>query len=140
MAKAQTFDISKFYTKDRFERGVPFEPVVDGEPVGISFDVIGYNSVKAATAVEKFAKFMEEMKKEKDPKRKKEMEYEANAELASSLVVGFSEGSRGPVTVEDKPLEYSESVCYAIMLNSLPIANEIINFSTRNKNFIQRSV
>lgn len=140
MAKEQMFDISKFYTKDNGEKGVPFEPVIDGEKVGIAFNVISYHSVKAARAVEDFGKEIDELKKITDPEEKKRREFDANAALATALVTGFSEGSRGPVCINGKALEYSDEACYAIMLNAVPIANAIIDFSIKNKNFLGRSV
>lgn len=135
----EMFDINRFFTRDNSEKGVPFEPVVDGEKVGISFNVISYSSIKAARAVEKFNKEIEELKKEEDAEVQRRRTLELNAELATALVVGFSDGSRGEVVMDGEPLKYSESVCYAIMLNSLPIANAIIEHSLKVKNFMGRS-
>lgn len=138
--ETKAFDISKFYTRDNFEKGVPYEPVIDGEAVGITFHIINYNSVKAAKAVEVFGKVLDDLKKIKDPEEKKQKEIEANADLASALVVGWEEGSQGPVVIDGQPLEYTEAMCYALMLNSLPIANAIIEFAVKTKNFLGRSV
>lgn len=133
------FDINRFYTKENGERGVPFEPEVEGEKVGIIFHVVSWHSVKAAKAVERFLKASNELKAIKDIEERRRREYETNADLASALVVGFSEGSRGPVMVDGNPLEYSEEACHAIMLNSVPIANAVIEFSLKTKNFLTRS-
>lgn len=133
------FDISRFYTRDNGERGIPFEPVVNGEKVGITFNVLSYHSVKAAKAVERFNKEADELKKVDDVEERKRREFEANASLAAGLVAGFSEGSRGKVVVDGKPLEYSEEMCYAIMLNAVPIANAVIEFALKTRNFMGRS-
>ncbi len=139
MSKETGVDITRFYTKESGERGVPFEPVIDGEKVGITFNVLSYHAVKAAKAVERFNKEADELKKVEDVEERKRREFEANAELASSLVCGFSEGSRGPVLVDGKPLEFSKDMCYDIMLNSIPIANAVIEFSLKTRNFMGRS-
>lgn len=133
-----TVDISDFFTKENSEKGVWFEPNVNGK-IGIEFLVIGAESNEAAQFLADYDKDTVRINEIKDPAKRNEEIRVAMAKVVARLVKDIrpAEGV-GKILIAGKPLTYSHEVVYSIMYNSLPIADRIIRFSRRDSDFMAK--
>lgn len=130
-------DIADFFTKENSEKGVWTEPTVNGTSVGVKFLVIGAESNEAAQYLADYDKDMERIEQIKDPKQKNEETRIAMATVTSKLIKDLAAGDGvDSIKINGKPLAYSHEVVYAIMYNSISIADRIIRFSRRDSDFM----
>lgn len=131
-------DISGFFTKQNSEKGMWTEPNING-PIGVKFLVIGAESNEAARYLADYDKDMERINQIKDPAQRNEEMRVAMATVTAKLVKNIACGEGvGEIKINGKPLTYSHETVYAIMYNSIPIADKIIRFSRRDSDFMAK--
>lgn len=136
--KKTSVDISKFFTRENSEKGVWFEPEVNGK-IGIEFLVIGAESNEAAEYLSDYDKAIDKINSEADPKVRNEQTRVALATVTSKLVKNLrpAEGI-DEIKIDGKPLSYSHDFVYEIMYNSITIADRIIRFSRKDSGFMKK--
>lgn len=138
MAETKTLDISKFFTKQNEEEGTWVEPIIFGELVGLEFKVLGSNSTKLAMVIDDFKKKSSENESIKDVEERAKRNQELYAESAAKRVVGIRAARNLNVTVEGKPVEYSDSLIKHIFEEAPEIAGFIIRYSVDTSNFMTK--
>lgn len=136
--KKVSVDISKFFTKEHSEKGVWFEPDVDGK-IGIEFLVIGAESNEAAGYLADYDKAIDKINSEDDPKVRNEQTRAALATVTAKLVKNLRPAAGiDEIKINGKPLTYSHDLVYEIMYNSVTIADRIIRFSRKDSGFMEK--
>lgn len=132
-------NIEDFFTKENEEKGVWFEPEINGVPCGIMFLVTGAGTDRNITNSERFEKKIREIKdKYKDPEEQNAAMRKANAERVADFVSGIKAAEGCEIDFGGKPVEYSRPMMEKIFYNSPMIANEILSFAVRTANFMSR--
>lgn len=136
--KKISVDIAGFFTKENSEKGMWTEPNING-PVGVKFRVIGSESNEAAQYLADYDKDMDRISQIKDPSQKNEETRVAMATVTSKLVKDIACGDGvDEIKINGKPLVYSHETVYAIMYNSIAIADKLIRFSRRDSDFMTK--
>lgn len=135
----KVIDISDFFTTDNEDKGMWFEPVIDGSKTGIEFQVIGANSDKNAVSAERYNKKLAEINAIKDPAEASAKRKELEADRIADLVVGVRSKPGTTVVVNKKPLEYSREVIVLLMRKSPMMAQAIFNFAYKTSNFMKKN-
>lgn len=135
--KKNVVDIADFFTKERSENGVWFEPNINGN-IGIEFLVIGAESNEAAQILSDYDKDVSRINEMKEPEKRNEEQRKSMASVAAKLVKNIRAVSGMKILIEGKPLTYSHSTIYTIMYNSLSIADKIVRFARRDSAFMAK--
>lgn len=130
-------DISDFFTKENSEKGVWYEPNVNGK-IGLEFLVIGAESNEAAEVLAQYDKDAARIEEIKDADKKNEESRKALAEAVAKLVKDIRGAEGIKPMINGKPLTYNHATIFAIMYNSFPIANEILRFSRKASGFMAK--
>jgi len=134
----QTINIEDFFTEDREEEGVWFEPKVNGESCGLQFLVTGFGSNENAAGAERYDKERDELDELKDPVEKVKKRKELDARRVAEFIKGIRAADGCEVNFGGKPIESSRPVAEKIFLNAPLIRDEIIRFAKTTTNFIKR--
>ena len=137
VTKEDVINLEDFFTKDNSEKGVWFEPNINGK-IGIEFLVIGAESDEAAQLFADYDKDMGRIEEIKDAKQKNEETRKAIAGVASKIVKGIRSASGKPIMIGGKELKYDAATTFTIMYNSPSIANKLIRFSRNDTNFMEK--
>lgn len=142
MAKKDTeervINIEDFFTAEREEEGVWFEPIVNGIPCGIEFLVTGANTDKNAAQAERFKKQRAEIEVLKDPEERSKKLKEIDAKRAADFIHGIRPAEGCKINFGGSALEYSKPNIEKIMFGAPLIRVEIIGFAYETANFMKR--
>lgn len=138
VTNAEVIEISDFFTRQRGEEGVWYEPTVYGQKIGIEFCVYNGHSVKVAHNSAKFQKQLDEAKLIKDDEERQAAEDKIYAERATDLICGMRGVNGRVVKLDGKVLEYSSKTLAHIFLEAPDICLDIISFAMRNQNFTKK--
>lgn len=131
-------DVSSFFTKSNQENGVFHEPSIEGQGLGIRFKVIGSESDEGASIFSEYDKDVDRIEAIEDSKKKNEASRDSMARIASKLTKDISPVEGVEAIINGKPLTYDKDILYEIFYNSPTIANDIIRFSRRDTNFMEK--
>ena len=138
MEEKQTINIEDFFTEDREEAGVWFEPKVAGVPCGIEFLVTGFGTNENVANAERYDRERTELDELKDPVEKAKKRKELDAKRVTDFVKGVRPAAGCEVMIDGKPIEYSVPCMNKIFLKAPLISGEIIRFAKTTTNFIKR--
>lgn len=135
--KIRKVNIADFFTLENEEKGVWFEPVINGQPCGIEFKVTGAGTDKNVSNAERYEKKISEIKdKYHDPEEMNREIRKANAARVAEFVSGIRSAPGCEIEFDGKSVEYSDEMIQKIMYNSPLIANEILAYAVRAANFM----
>ena len=138
MEKKRTINIEDFFSEDREEEGVWFEPKVAGVPCGIEFLVTGFDTNENVANAERYDREVSELNDLKDPVEKAKKRKELDAKRVTDFVKGVRPAEGCEIMIDGKPLEYSKPCMQKIFLKAPLISGEIIRFAKTTTNFIKR--
>ena len=138
MEKKRTINIEDFFSEDREEEGVWFEPKVAGVPCGIEFLVTGFDTNENVANAERYDREVSELNDLKDPVEKAKKRKELDAKRVTDFVKGVRPAKGCEIMIDGKPLEYSKPCMQKIFLKAPLISGEIIRFAKTTTNFIKR--
>ena len=136
--KSKVVDLSEFFTTQRMEEGVWFEPTVYGKSTGLEFKVIGADSDEAAVIMSDYAKDTQKIEEEDDPQEKNKKTRELLATYSSKLVKDIRVIEGYEVKLNGDEVRYSKDLVYNFFYESPRFAIEILNFARRDSNFTER--
>ena len=114
------FDIRKLDTKAASEKGLTFDVMWDGQPIGVTISVVG-----AESATFKKHKAVVDGKIETAKKRGKELSSEDKDKLYSQLAAHCTTGWTG-MELDGKELEFSNENAFAVYTEFPVIGTQVI--------------
>ena len=139
MAEKNYIDIEDFYTDDNEKNGLWHEGMVDGEPSGLVFQMIGIHSDEAVAKMEHYDRLTKELReKEKDPEIRAAKEREIDAERVASLTKGLKCADGRGIRKGGKEVDFSIDLVKEIFLHSPLLKMDCIEFSIKTANFMNR--
>ena len=114
------FDIRKLDTKAASEKGLTFDVMWDGQPIGVAISVVG-----AESATFKKHKAVVDGKIENVKKRGKELSSEDKDKLYSQLAAHCTTGWTG-MELDGKELEFSNENAFAVYTEFPVIGTQVI--------------
>jgi len=136
----KTINIEDFYTEENEKKGVWHEPVIDGEPCGLEFLLIGIHTDEAVKNMEYYDGLVDELQNDKDiseEEREKKLQ-EIDAERVASLTKGMRAANGAVLQKDGKDVEFSEDLVKEFYLNAPFIKMNNIEFSLKTSNFMKK--
>lgn len=130
--------LEDLFTRVNEEKGIWFEPKINGQGIGIEFLVKGATTDEAMADDEHYEKLYAEAKEIKDLIAQKEKLMKVDAERCARLVAGVRATENCDIDFEGKPIEYSKELIEKLFYNSPLIKKAIVDFSSKTTNFIKR--
>lgn len=130
----ETFDLSKFFSKDNEEKGKWFNLEIDGKSSGIKAKLYGPNSSAVTIADDEFKKQREEIELIKDVEEKEEAMQKALAKRIAGYTIDLASISGKELTVRGKP--FTKDDIYTFYLNSPVLALEALRKASNQVNFL----
>lgn len=133
------FDLSDIiFTKKNEEEGVWVEPEIFGMKIGVEFKILGANSNRLITVIEEFNKKYAEVSAISDLEKKAEELDKLYVDTAAKRTVGLRCAKDAEITIEGKPVEYSDETVRHIFEQSPVCAQYIVLYSRNAENFTNR--
>lgn len=132
---SNVINIEDFYTEENEKKGVWHEPVIDGEPCGVEFLLIGIHSEEAIKNMDKYDQILEEMSEEE----RKEKEGEIDAERVASLTKGVRGANGEKILVEGNEVKFDFEFIKKLYLNAPLIKMDNIEFAIKTSNFMKKT-
>ena len=132
---SKTINIEDFYTEENEKNGVWHEPVIDGEPCGVEFLLIGIHSEEAIKNMDKYDEILNNAKEEE----REEMERDIDAARVASLTKGVRGANGEKILVEGKEVEFDFEFIKKLYLNAPLIKMDNIEFAIKTSNFMKKS-
>lgn len=133
------FDLATLvFTKDNEEEGRWVEPVIFGQKIGVEFLVLGANSDRISIVNEDFNKRRADIAKLVDPEERAKQTDALYAKSAAQRVIGLRNAPDAEITVNGKPIEYSQPMVELIFSKSPDTASFIVRFSMDSENFTDK--
>lgn len=133
------FDLADIiFTKDNEEEGRWIEPVIFGQRIGIMFLVLGANSDRISVINEEMNMKLAEYSKIEDPEDRSKKINELYASSASKRVIGLKNAPDADITIDGKPVEYSQNVVKHIFEKSPETAKFVVRYSNDSGNFTNK--
>lgn len=133
--KENIIDISAFFSKDNEEKGVWYEPTVDGRKVGFELRIYGANSNKADVLNDVWAKTKTELASITDVAVRLKKTDEAFATRVAGYVSDIRGKNGAKLTISGKEIDKAD--IEQIMANSPALEEEVLRFAARNENFLE---
>ena len=132
-----TINIEDFYTEENEKTGVWHEPIIDGNPCGLEFLIIGIHSDEAVKKMDYYDGLLDKLQNEPEDIRY-EKEREIDAERVASITKNIR-ATNGSTLVEDgKPIEFSTEFMKKFYLNAPIIKMDNIEFAIKTSNFMKK--
>ena len=135
----KTINIEDFYTEANEAKGMWHEPVIDGEPCGLKFLIIGIHSAEAVNNMVHYDKLVDKLKEEEDEDVRAQKEKEIDAERIASITKDIK-GSNGETLMKDgKEIEINKESIKELYLNAPLLKMDIVEFALKTSNFMKKS-
>lgn len=133
----KTIDIENFFTEKREREGVWHEPVIDGNPCGIEFLLIGIHSEEATSKLEALDKKSEEIRKSQIEESDKEIKLDdLDAERVAVITKDIRAKNGAELMFEGKPFKFSVEAIKDFYKNCPSIKMDNIDFVLKSSNFM----
>lgn len=130
-------NLEDFYTEKNEEKGVWYEPEIDGKPCGLEFLMIGIHSEEAIANMERYDAQMNELyESEKDKSVIAKKEKEIDAERVASITKGVRASGGKELQKDGKTFEFSLEAIKEFYLNTPVIKLANIEFALKSSNFM----
>ena len=134
---SNTINIEDFYTEENEKTGVWHEPVIDGNPCGLEFLIIGIHSDEAVKKMDYYDGLLDKLQEEPDEVRY-EKEREIDAERVASITKDIRATNGGTIVEDGKPIEFSIEFMKKFYLNAPIIKMDNIEFAIKTSNFMKK--
>ena len=124
-----TVNIEDFFSEEREEKGVWFEPTIDGVPSGIEFLVTGIGTDERR---------LKALKKIEDPVERSKQGKILDANRVAEFVRDIRAKKGQNVLFGGQPLKYSKTLVQQILYKAPFLKAEIARFAVNTANFIKK--
>lgn len=136
--EAKVINLDDFFTKDRQENGVWFEPEINGTGAGFELLVIGSESDEAAVIFADYEKDLNRIRSIEDSVKSNEESRRSMAKVASKLTKNIRGVDGAVVKLGDKEISFSEETMKIIFYNVPSLALEVARFARKDSNFMKK--
>ena len=133
-----TVNIEDFFSEEREEKGVWFEPTIDGVPCGIEFLVTGIGTDENVAASERYERRLKALKKIEDPVERSKQGKILDANRVAEFVRDIRAKKGQNVLFGGQPLKYSKTLVQQILYKAPLLKAEIARFAVNTANFIKK--
>jgi hypothetical protein len=136
--KKEVIDIADFFTTTRSKTGVWHEPVLNGVGMGIEFKILGPSSDEAVIASEEYDRAHEKALSEKDGRTAVEIERQALAERAASIIREVRAKGGKALVCNKKEFKASKDELRTVMYENEDVCLDILMAAGKSATFMKR--
>lgn len=135
---SKTIEIEDFYTEDNEKNGVWHEPVIDGEPCGIKFLLIGIHSAEAIKNMEYYDQLIDKLDEITDPEERAIKEKEIDAERVASLTKDVKASDGADILVGGQKVVFDKAFIKKLYMEAPLFKMDNIEFAIKTSNFMKK--
>ena len=136
--KKDVIDVADFFTTTRAKEGVWYEPEIDGIGIGLEFRIYGQASDKYVRSLDAYAKEHDRALKETDPGAATEIERQALADRAATIVGGVRAKGGKALVYGKKEFKGTYEEIRSVMYENEDICIDILTAAAKNTTFMKR--
>ena len=139
MEQKKVINLEGFFTEENERNGVWHEPLIDGEPCGIQFLIIGIHSEEAIEKMDYYDKLLDELQ-ENDESKRIQKEKEIDAERVASITKGIRAADGSVLKVDGEDLKFSMEFMKRFYMEAPMIKMDNVEFAVKSSNFMKKNV